>query len=71
MITIQGTEEEIDYIIDCMIGNCEGCQGREECKKEREQCDNCQGGKTCDECIEEGKSCGEVIREHINIIVEE
>lgn len=35
MITIQGTEEEIDYIIDCMIGNCEGCQGREECKKER------------------------------------
>lgn len=71
-ITIIGTEAETDYMIDCMIGNCEGCKAWDKCKEEtQQQCGNCNGGKTCGECIEEGKSCGEMIRESINIIVEE
>ena len=69
MITIKGTEKEIDYMIDCMAGNCEGCKAWEVCKAESEKCNNCTGGKECGKCIEEEKSCGEMIREVINIII--
>lgn len=69
MITIKGTEEETDYIIDCMIDNCDGCPARKACREESKACKNCID-KSCDVCIEEGKRCGEMIREAINIIVE-
>ena len=70
MITIKGTEAEMDWIIDCMVENCDGCPAREKCREYAKKCDDCTGGKTCGECIEEEKSCGELIREAINIIVE-
>lgn len=58
MITITGTPEETDYIIEQLAcGACEGCPGRAECQgngKKREP--------------DEGQSCGEVIRRHIEII---
>lgn len=71
MITIKGTEAEVDYLIDCMLGNCAGCPAWKKCKEDSKKCNSCTGRKTCDECEEEEKSCGEMIRESINIIVEE
>ena len=57
MITIRGTTEETDYIIEQLAcGACEGCPGRGECKKQRDT------GEPDD-----GESCGEVIHRHINI----
>ena len=63
MITIKGTEEEIDFLIDCMVGRCDGCEAREACNKDEDQFE-------INEYTGERKSCGEVIREAINIIVE-
>lgn len=58
MITIIGTTEETDYIIEQLAcGACEGCPGRAECRESREK----------DE-PDDGQSCGEVIRRHIEII---
>lgn len=76
MITIKGTEAEIDYLIECMVDNCGGCPGRKKCIQETaHKCRGCTDREICGlaggECIAEEKSCGEMIRESINIIVEE
>ena len=69
-ITIKGTGAEIDYMIDCMIDNCECCPALEACREEEKKCDGCPDESKCKEC-EKTKSCGELIREAVNIIVEE
>ena len=57
MITIRGTTEETDYIVEQLAcGACEGCPGRVECRKQRNT-----------EEPDDGESCGEVIRRNINI----
>lgn len=59
MITIIGTPEETDYIIEQLAcGACEGCPGRAECRTIRVN------------EPDDGQSCGEVIRRHIKIVNE-
>lgn len=60
MITITGTVAEIDYIIEQLAcGVCEGCPAAVGCRKsERWK-------------PEDGQSCGEKIRRHIKIIIED
>ena len=70
MITIKGTEKEIDHIIDCMIHKCEGCPAMKAWREEEKKCEGCPDENNCLEC-EKTKKCGELIREAMDIIVEE